>query len=74
MAKEHLEYTTAEDVDDLIDAISDLNYRLDKLRNQMLGRDDSDGYLATLKRSYSRLMDKKYKLLRALKMALSGMS
>lgn len=71
--KEHLEYTTAEDVDDLIDAIADLNYRLDKLRNQMLGRDDSDGYLETLKRSYKRLLDKKYNLLRALKMALSGM-
>lgn len=71
--KEHLEYKTAEDVDDLVAEVHDLNERLERLREDMLGRDDSDGYLATLKRSYKRLLDKKYTLLGALKHALQGL-
>lgn len=71
--KEHLVYMTAEDVDDLIDAVYDLNARLYTLRDEITdGKDDKD-LLETMKRSYTRLLSKRRELLRALRSALEVM-
>lgn len=73
MMKEHLVYMTAEDVDDLIDAVYDLNARLYTLRDEITdGKDDKD-LLETMKRSYTRLLSKRRELLRALRSALEVM-
>lgn len=67
MAKEHLEFNTAEDVDDLIADVHDLNLRLDRLRNDFLEGKDTDG---VIKRSLDRLNQKRTTLLVALRDAL----
>ena len=72
MAKEHLEYMTAEDVDDLIFSIADLTERIYKLREDFFEREEGE-YKNTLRRSLTRLDKKRYDLLGALKQALEGM-
>lgn len=72
MAKEHLEFMTAEDVDGLIAQLADLIERIDSMKEDFFEATDED-MKALYKRSASRLVDKKYRLLAALKQALEGM-
>ena len=68
--KEHLEYQTAEDIDDLVIALYDLMQRMDGLRNDLFACEDAD-LKRTYKRSLDRLNLKRDGLLRALNEALS---
>ena len=69
--KEHLEHQTAADVDDLVFSIADVTERIYGLQDDWKNADDPE-YAATLKRSFQRLLLKKYDLLRALKQALEA--
>jgi len=71
--KEHLEYSTAEDIDDLIAELHHTNQVLDRLRENVLGRRSDDGYIEVQKKSLRLWNKKRDNLLRALNDALGYM-
>lgn len=75
MSKEHLEFMTAEDRDDLIARLADLNERIDEAKERLFdaAEAEDEDLKALYKRQATRLVDKKYELLAALKQALEGL-
>lgn len=71
--KEHLEYMTAEDTDNLILELGDLIDRIDLLREEYLDNTANDSYKQAQKRSLERLTQKRERLLLALKQSLEGL-
>ena len=69
MSKEHLEFMTAEDTDDLIARLADLNERIDEAKEQLFdaAQVGNEDLKALYKRQATRLVEKKYQLLMALK-------
>ena len=67
--REHLEYSGATDIDDLIEAIHDINQRMDRLQDARNATDD-DIHTVSM-RSWRRLDKKRDDLLAALNDALS---
>ena len=73
MAKEHLVWVTAEDTDNLIDRLHDLNQRIYGVMDDLFEAKDDD-LKALYQRQGKRLTAKKYELLAALKQSLEGLS
>jgi hypothetical protein len=76
VSKEHLEFMTAEDTDDLIARLADLNERIEEAKEQLFDSADTgdEDLKALYKRQVIRLVEKKYQLLAALKQSLEGLS
>lgn len=74
--KEHLVWVTAEDTDDLIERLHDLNQRIETVSEDLFNAADAkdEELKALYQRQGKRLTQKKYELLTALKQSLKGLT